>query len=149
MTFSRFSRLLMALCAALWFITSSAPIENARSMQSPLPTDSPIAVPPFPFPTTSDVSPIARPEPDPIAPPQPIDCNTAIPCNGDETPETPSFNTFVPGAGGGADDAQSQQPASPPDLGTILNYVAIAIIVIGVPLRVFWWMNDRRKGQEE
>ena len=150
MTFSQSVRLVAAVCAALWIAapSSSARIEPDRGR--PLQIDSPIPTPPVSPIPTPPVSPITLPLGSPIStpPPSPTECVAGSPCNGDDAPTPESgLQTFLPGISqpGGA---ESQPTGPPPDLGTLLNYVAGAVVVIGVTLKIYWWISDRRKARE-
>jgi hypothetical protein len=110
----------------------------------PLQLDSPIANPldstlPTPVPLESPVA------IDPFAPtPAPAECTAETPCP--EGTSTPEFKTFLPGVGEQPGSAE-QPPSTPPDLGALLNYAAVAIVVIGVTLKVYWFVTDRRKAK--
>ena len=58
-------------------------------------------------------------------------------------PESGS-QTFLPGISQ-PEGAESRPPGPPPDLGTLLNYVAGAVVMVGVTLKIYWWISDRRK----
>lgn len=131
MTFSRWIRLSAAVCAAMWWMAMASPIAQVSSLQSPL------EVP-------GQFSPVEPPSPDPFTGSANEICNDLIPCTDGATPQT-DFSTFVPSLGTDESANEFQEPATPPDLGTVLNYIAIAIIVVGVPLRLYWYMQDRRK----
>ncbi|MGH2592397.1 MAG: hypothetical protein ACRDGG_02675 [Anaerolineae bacterium] len=127
MTFSRWVRLIVAACAALWIAVPSlfaqdVPGISERGQRMQL--DSPIPTPP--------VSPIASPADSPIPTPQPD------PASG--------FDAFLPGLSQQPSSADNRPPGPPPDLGSVLNYVALAVIVIGVTLKIYWFISDRRKG---
>jgi len=127
MTFSQWARLIVAACAALWIAVPSlfaqdVPGISDRGQLTQI--DSPISTP--------LVSPIALPTDSPIPTPQPD------PASG--------FDAFLPGVSQQPSSADNQPPGPPPDLGTVLNYVALAIIVIGVTLKIYWFISDRRKG---
>ena len=129
MTFSQLLRLVAVVCAAVWLAAPAslfAPLAlgapgcgpaRAAQIDSPLPPPlSPLVAPPD--------SPLPTPQPDPA----------------------PGFETFLPGLSGQAPvGAESQPPGPPPDLGTLLNYVAGAVVVIGVTLKIYWRISDRRK----
>jgi hypothetical protein len=134
MSYSKLMRAALAVCAAWWLAASGLASGASRLLQGespvPNPADSPIP-PPFD-------SPIVPPVPDPAQ------CTVVEPCV--ETP-TPAgeFQTFLPGLSESGGDVEAQPPGPPPDLGTILNYVAGAVVVIGVTLKVYWFISDRRK----
>ena len=132
MTFSRWTRLSAAVCALAWWIATTSPIVQVSSLQSPVEL-------PNPF------SPIEAPVPDPFTGPNGEVCNDIVPCTDQPVTPQPDFSTFIPGVGSGETPEQVQEPASSPDLGSTLNYIAIAIIVVGVPLRLYWYIQDRRR----
>ena len=102
-------------------------------------TDSPLASP-LPSPMES---PFAVPSPDPAR------CTDANPCAGEVMAPTPeaTFQAFLPGVAqpSEGDSAGSQGQATPPDLGTLLNYVAAGVVAVGVLLKLYWYLADRRK----
>ena len=132
MTFSRWIRWSAAIGIAAGWIATVSPAAHVSSLQSPLETPGPL-------------SPIATAVLDPFTGSTGESCDDLIPCT--DQPVTPQsdFSTFIPSAGSGEPVEQIQEPTTPPDLGTVLNYIAIGIIVIGVPLRLYWYMQDRRK----
>lgn len=102
-------------------------------IESPIPT--PLASPLFP----TVVSPLPTP------PSESLECSAALPCTDDAPTPQSTFQAFLPGLSE-PDSAPARPPGPPPDLGTILNYVAAAVVVIGVTLKVYWLISDRRKG---
>ena len=101
-------------------------------------------------------SPIPTPPPSPLLPPAlsplptptsaPIECSAAMPCTDDAPLPQATFQTFLPGVTE-PDSAPARPLGPPPDLGTILNYVAAGVVVIGVTLKVYWFISDRRKAR--
>jgi hypothetical protein len=81
----------------------------------------------------------------PAPPSEPIECSAGLPCADDAPAPQSTFQAFLPGLSE-PDNAPASPPGPPPDLGTILNYVAAAVVVIGVALKVYWFIADRRKG---
>lgn len=134
MTLSHIARLMAAAGIALWI---AAPTLVAQTGQ-PAQVDSPLPAQRSPIGPPGD-SPIPTPIPDPA------NCGSPfLPCDGAEPTPVPTFSTFLPGVTqpeGGAD----QPPGPPPDLGTILNYVAAAVVVAGGALKIYWFISDRRK----
>jgi len=112
-------------------------LDRARWMQ----IESPIATPPPSplFPTV--VSPL--PAPTAVS----IECSAAMPCTDDAPLPQATFQTFLPGVTE-PDGAPARPPGPPPDLGTILNYVAAGVVVIGVTLKVYWFISDRRRARQ-
>ncbi len=122
MTFSRLVRLIAVVVAPASFFASLAfgvpPRGQPAQIDSVLPTPpaSPIVAP-------LD-SPLPTPHPDP----------------------TSGFEAFLPGVSDQSPvSAENQPPATPPDLGTLLNTIAGAVVVIGVTLKIYWYISDRRK----
>jgi len=112
----------------VWSLQGDSPIPN--------PLDSPIAVDPF--------GPAPTPVPDPAvcSPPEGcVDGATSTPV------DDAGFRAFLPGVGQQPGQPASQPPGAPPDLGTLLNYAAIAIVVIGVSLKAYWFFADRRRAK--
>ncbi len=139
MTLSQWSRLVIVVCATLWIAVPSLFARIAPDPGQPLQIDSPIPAPP--------VSPVTPPldSPIPTLHPDPADCLAVSPCNGDDAPTPESgFQSFLPGISQ-PESTERQPPGPPPDLGTLLNYVAGAVVVIGVTLKIYWWISDRRK----
>jgi hypothetical protein len=92
-------------------------------------------------------SPILTPPASPLPAPTsgPLECSAALPCTDDAPTPQSTFQAFLPGLSE-PEGAPALPPGPPPDLGTILNYVAAAVVVIGVTLKVYWFIADRRKG---
>jgi hypothetical protein len=144
MIFSRSIRLIIVWIAVpLLFVQAASSTPNRGH---PMQIESPIALPQA-SPLLLPDSPIAAPTPSPTL------CTAATPC--DESTVTPTatqeFNTFLPGVGqqpgsAGSVPQPSAPPPAPPDLGTVLNYVAVGVIVVGVTLKIYWFIADRRKG---
>ena len=134
MTFSGWVRLICIVCAALWIAMPSLfaqDVPGAFDRGQPAQPDSPLPTPPL--------SPIPTPYLDPAG------CGTIIPCDGAATPDS-SFQTFLPGVSDQpAANADNRPPGPPPDLGSVLNYVAAAVVAIGGTLRIYWFISDRRK----
>jgi hypothetical protein len=131
MTFSRWIRLSAAVCAVIWWLVMAGPTAPVSSWQSPLLFQSPL-------------SPLEPPSPDPFTGAVNEMCNELVPCTDQPVTPQPDFSNFIPGVASG-EAPEVQAPATPPDLGTVLNYIAVAIVVIGVPLRLYWYMKDRRR----
>jgi hypothetical protein len=134
MTLSHAVRLIAAVCAALWIAAPALIAQSGSGLPErgwPAQIDSPL-------PTPGD-SPIPTPIPDPA------NCGSPFqPCNGLEATPVPTFSTFLPGVTQ-PEDAADQPPGPPPDLGTILNYVAAGVVVVGGALKIYWFFADRRK----
>ncbi len=133
MKVSRLIRIVLAACATLWLAAPSlfaqvAPVSLDRGR--PMQIESPIS-PLF--------SPIATPGPDPSG------CGIVNACEDESATPAPTFEAYLPGLSGQPPSSDNLPPAPPPDLGTVLNYVAVAVVVIGVTLKVYWFISDRRK----
>jgi len=99
---------------------------------------------PIPTPPASPLlPPVVSPLPTPTS--EPLECSAAQPCPDDAPTPQSTFQAFLPGLSEPG-SAPARPPGPPPDLGTILNYVAAAVVVIGVTLKVYWFIADRRKG---
>ena len=135
MPFSKSVRLTLIVCAALWMAVPllAAPLDRGSPLQGVSPLDSP--------PPTPVVDLFPTPVPDSAA------CTAAGPCaEGTSTPAA-SFQSFLPGVSESGNTQQSKPPSAPPDLGTLLNYLAVGVVVIGVTLKVVWFVADRRKAR--
>jgi len=135
MSHFRWIRFAAALCVAVWMIAPSifAQPAPARPTQPESPLASPLASPFF--------SPLPPPAPDPA------ECGFGIPCATDAPTPEPGNQIFVPSVSG-TGDAVDQPPGPPPDLGTVLNFVAAGVVVVGVLLKIYWYISDRRKRSE-
>lgn len=133
MTFSRFARLILVACAAVWLGAPSLFAQDAPGRGLPLQIESPFS----PLPTP--IGPILTPIPDPAS------CEVATSCTEGAATPAATFAAFIPSVSDTGESA-AQPPGPPPDLGTVLNYVAVGVVVVGVTLKVYWFVSDRRKG---
>lgn len=130
---SRWFRFAVAACAAAWMIAPSIRAQDAPGRPSQI------------------ESPLTSPLDSPIAVPDPAGCTVDGGCSDPAIAPTPppqaTFQAFLPGVAqpDEASGADNQPPGPPPDLGTLLNYVAGGIVVVGVTLKVYWYLSDRRK----
>jgi hypothetical protein len=139
MSFSRWIRIGAAVCVGLWIAVPNWLAQLAPDRATPPQIESPI-----PAPGASPLaSPMASPLPAPI--PDPAECSLDNSCGELAPAPAPENKVFVPSVSE-AGDASNQPPAPPPDLGTLLNYVAAGVIVVGVSLKIYWYVSDRRKG---
>lgn len=137
MQVSRSIRIVLAACATLWLAAPSlfaqvAPVSFSRGR--PMQIVSPIS-PLF--------SPIATPGPDPSG------CGIVNACGDESATLAPTFQAYLPGLSGQPPGSDNLPSAPPPDLGTVLNYVAAAVVVVGVTLKVYWFISDRRKASAD
>jgi len=137
MKVSRLIRVALAACATLWLAAPSlfaqvAPVSPDRGW--PMQIESPIS-PLF--------SPIATPFPDPS------ECGIVNACAGESVTPAPTFQAYLPGLSGQPPSSGNLPSTPPPDLGTVLNYVAVAVVVVGMTLKVYWFISDRRKASSE
>lgn len=125
MTLSRLSRIVVWLGAVAWIV---APSLQAQGWQ-PAQIESPLPTPLFSPPPTPQVDPA---------------CTAFTPCtDGEPTPES-GFQSFLPGVTQGS-ETEEEPAGQPPDLGTLLNYAAVAVVIIGGALKIYWFISDRRK----
>ena len=143
MSLSQLSRLACIVGLAVWLAVPpvfGASPERKELLQDdspiPNPLDSPIATDPFGL--------TATPVPDSARCSSEAGCpDSAVPTPGG----TAEFSTFLPGVGQQPGQSANQPPGASPDLGALLNYAAIGVIVIGVTLKVYWFIADRRKAR--
>ena len=146
MSLSHMIRPVLVAGLAVWLAAPAAlglpplgPVsDRAPQGDSPIPNplDSPIAVDP------SGSAPAPLLDPAVCSPLEGcVDGATSTPV--DDT----GFRAFLPGAGQQPDQSASQPPGASPDLGTLLNYAAIAIVVIGLSLKAYWFFADRRRAK--
>ena len=143
MSLSQLTRLVCSVGVAVWLAVPSVfgvSPERKGLLQGdspiPNPLDSPIATDPFGL--------AATPVPDPAQ------CSSEAGCPDSTAPApggTAEFTTFLPGVGQQPGQPADQPPSASPDLGALLNYAAIGVIVIGVTLKVYWFIADRRKAR--
>jgi hypothetical protein len=142
MRLSQLARLAVIACAALWLAAPTAaswPLQGDSPITTPLnspipnPLGSPIAGDPFGLGAT----PVADPA---LCSPEDVAC-----VDGTPAPAGQEFETFLPGISDPAAGTLNQPPGPPPDLGTLLNGAAIAVVVVGVTLKLYWFISDRRK----
>jgi hypothetical protein len=134
MTFSRFARWALVACAAVWLGVPSLFAQDTPGRGLPLQIESPIS----PLPTP--VGPILTPAPDPAG------CVVATSCEPGAPTPAATFAAFIPSVSESGESAADQAAGPPPDLGTVLNYVAAGVVVVGVTLKIYWFISDRRKG---
>ncbi|HLF27275.1 MAG TPA: hypothetical protein VJG32_13140 [Anaerolineae bacterium] len=138
MTLSQLARLLAALCAGVWLAAPSllSPVTARAPEHTLLTQDSPLT------------GPFGDPPDSPL--PTPARCSADQPCEEELSPTpSPEFQTFLPGVSEPAAPSADAGSQPPPDLGTVLNYVAVGVIVVGVTLKAYWFVADRRKGIAE
>ncbi len=141
MSYSRWIRIAAAVCVGLWIAVPNMLAQVASDRSTPLQIDSPI-----PAPGSSPLaSPLASPIPAPIA--DLAECGLDNSCGEVVPTPVPENKIFVPSVSE-AGDTSTQPPPPPPDLGTVLNYVAAGVIVVGVSLKIYWYVSDRRKGSK-
>ena len=134
MTFSRFARLALVACAAVWLGAPSLFAQDVPGHGLPLQIESPIS----PLPTP--IGPILTPVPDPAG------CEVATSCTEGAATPAATFAAFIPSVSETGESAANPAAGPPPDLGAVLNYVAAGVVVVGVTLKVYWFISDRRKG---
>jgi hypothetical protein len=128
MTFSRFARWALGVCAALWLAVPSLWARGPLQIESPI---SPLPTP---------IGPILTPVPDPAG------CQVVTSCEPGAPTPAATFAAFIPSVSESGESAADQAAGPPPDLGTVLNYVAAGVVVVGVTLKIYWFISDRRKG---
>lgn len=129
MAFSQLVRLIV-VCATVWIVAPASLFASFGVSQRgrPAQIDSLLPTPP--------ASPLAAPLDSPLPTPHPD------PASG--------FEAFLPGVSDQAPvSVENQPPGTPPDLGTVLNTIAGAVVVIGVTLKIYWYISDRRKRAEK
>jgi len=131
MTVSRLTRWMLVVYAILWIALPTRAQVGLLQVVSPIqsPLDSPIGLP--------------TPVTDPAL------CGPALPCDPAAPTPAATFQAFMPGVSQPGSETPSPSQATPPDLGTVLNYVAAGVVVVGVALKVYWFISDRRKASTD
>lgn len=126
---SRIARLIAVFAATAWIAAPSLSAQDAGQARPPAQIDSPLLTP--------GASPLATPILDPA------NCSETAPCSDAEPTPLPPAQVFLPGVAQSG-SAENEPPGPPPDLGTILNYVAVVVIIVGGALKIYWVISDRR-----